>query len=199
VPDSAVLTHQWRSHRQRGRRYSAGWPLRHTAPNQPFGAHPIEAKLVEDGIGLVDTVGIHSVVKHRQRLSGAGAAFHLLPVEKLGHGLLWFSLSSFVLAASLTIPDHRDPSYPSLDPKSAMHHAQDILVLSVILTIFNPDQKQLSRCGLATYACPLVPILSRDILKGSQWRHRAVAEKSSGQPFRWRLRRVPAPSAIPPP
>jgi hypothetical protein len=41
-----------------------------------------------------------------------------------------------------------------------MHYAQDILVLSVILAIFNSDQKQLSRraaCGLATYACPLVP------------------------------------------
>jgi hypothetical protein len=37
--------------------------------------------------------------EHRQRLSGAGATFDLLPVEKLGHGLLWFSLSSPFLAA----------------------------------------------------------------------------------------------------
>jgi hypothetical protein len=107
-----------------GTQYSAGRPLRHTAPNQPFGAFPIEAKLVEDGIGLVDKVRIHSVAKHRQRLGGAGAALHLLPVEKLGHGFLWFNLSSSVLAASLAIPDHGDPSRPSLEPKSAMHCAQ---------------------------------------------------------------------------
>jgi hypothetical protein len=42
----------------------------------------------------------------------------------------------------------------------------------------------------ATYASPLVPILARDIQKGPQWWHRAVAEKSSGQLFQWRLHRV---------
>jgi hypothetical protein len=98
MPNGTVLTHRWRSHRPRAWRYSAAWPLGHTAPNQPFSALPIEAKLVKDGIGPVDTVQIHSVVKHCQCLSRAGAAFHLLPVEKLGHDLLWISLSSSVLA-----------------------------------------------------------------------------------------------------
>jgi hypothetical protein len=59
---------------------------RHAAPNQPFGAHPIEAKLIKNRIGLIDTVHVRSVVQHRQRVSGAGPAFDLFPVEKVGHG-----------------------------------------------------------------------------------------------------------------
>ena len=59
---------------------------RHAAPNQPFGAHPIEAKLIENGIGPIDTVRVRSVMQHRQRVSGAGPAFDLFPVEKVGHG-----------------------------------------------------------------------------------------------------------------
>jgi hypothetical protein len=62
--------------------------LRHAAPDQPFGALPIEAKLIEDGIGLVDNVCIRFVVQHRQRLSGAGAPCELSPVEKFGHDLV---------------------------------------------------------------------------------------------------------------
>jgi len=147
------------------------WSPRHAAPNEPFGTPPIEAKLVEDGIGLVDTVHVLSVMQHCQRLSGAGAAFDLLPVEKFGHGLLWFT--AFAAGAWITF--------------------------------FDPGQQQLSRrksSGLPASALPtrpLVPSLSRDIHEGPQWRRRAGVEKSSDQPFRWRLRRVPAPSAIPPP
>jgi hypothetical protein len=67
-----------------------GWagPLRHSAPDQPFGALTIEANLVEDGIGPVDDGLIRMVVQHRQRLGGAGAAFELFPVEKFGHDLV---------------------------------------------------------------------------------------------------------------
>jgi hypothetical protein len=118
----------WRPRRGQAR------PLRHAAPDQPFGALPIEAKLVEDGIGLVDAVRVPSVMQHRQSLSGAGAAFHLLPVEELDHGLLRFSLSSSVLCR---ITDHSrssDRLFQSLDRKSAIYstYAQDISVLSVI-------------------------------------------------------------------
>jgi len=66
---------------------------RHSAPNQPFSAPSIEAKLVEDGIGLVDTVRIRSVMQHRQRLSGTGAAFEFFPVERFGHDFVLCSLS----------------------------------------------------------------------------------------------------------
>jgi hypothetical protein len=62
--------------------------MRHAAPNQPFGATSIEAKLVEDRIGLVDTVRVGSVIQHRQRLSSAGAPLELLPVEKFDHNLV---------------------------------------------------------------------------------------------------------------
>jgi hypothetical protein len=86
APD-AILLHRRGSGRPRGRQYAPARPRRHSAPNQPFGSLPIKAKLVEDGIGLADTVRF-SVVQHRQRLSGASAAFNFFPVEKFGHGSL---------------------------------------------------------------------------------------------------------------
>jgi hypothetical protein len=45
----------------------------------------IEAKLIEDGIALIDKACVRFVVQHRQRLSGAGAPCELSPVEKFGH------------------------------------------------------------------------------------------------------------------
>jgi hypothetical protein len=50
---------------------------------------------------------------------------------------------------------------PRFEPRDAL--CADILVLSVILAIFNPDQKSfraVQHCGPATYGCPPVPILS---------------------------------------
>jgi hypothetical protein len=63
MPDSACSNPSMEVSLLVGTAIRCGSAARHTAPNQPFGAVPIEAKLVDDGTGTALPCTIHAIIR----------------------------------------------------------------------------------------------------------------------------------------